>query len=219
MEIDHIFICAAPKAQEAETLKEFGLTEGTANKHAGQGTACRRFFFRNAFIELLYLEDTAESKSELTKPAKLNERLLSRDKKASPFGICFRPTGDSEKQPPFPCWSYTPIYLPANLEINIGNAPVREPMWFFLPFGLRPDEAPIEKQRTFNHSKGLGEITSLHVIIPKIIKYSEPAICASKVKGVKIFQGDEHLLKVGFDYENRGQSYDFRPILPLVFNW
>ena len=49
MEVDHIFICVQSGAPEAETLKKFGLTEGSSNKHPGQGTENRRFFFKNSF--------------------------------------------------------------------------------------------------------------------------------------------------------------------------
>ena len=44
MEFDHLFICVDSPAKEADALIEFGLTEGSANVHPGQGTANRRFF-------------------------------------------------------------------------------------------------------------------------------------------------------------------------------
>jgi hypothetical protein len=68
MEIDHIFICAQPGAPEAEALVRFGLVEGSGNTHPGQGTANRRFFFDNAFIELLWLVNAAEADSATTRP-------------------------------------------------------------------------------------------------------------------------------------------------------
>jgi hypothetical protein len=40
-------------APEAERIAAFGLCEGPSNVHPGQGTANRRFFFRNAMLELL----------------------------------------------------------------------------------------------------------------------------------------------------------------------
>jgi hypothetical protein len=52
IELDHLFVCTAPGAPEAETLVQFGLHEGPSNQHPGQGTACRRFSFANAMIEL-----------------------------------------------------------------------------------------------------------------------------------------------------------------------
>jgi hypothetical protein len=52
VEFDHMFICTQLGAPEADRLVAFGLSEGTPNSHPGQGTACRRFFFRNAMLEL-----------------------------------------------------------------------------------------------------------------------------------------------------------------------
>lgn len=66
MEVDHIFICVQSGAPEAETLKKFGLTEGSSNKHPGQGTQNRRFFFKNSFIELIFLNNPEEASSDLT---------------------------------------------------------------------------------------------------------------------------------------------------------
>ena len=91
IDVDHIFICVRSGAPEAEALKAMGLTEGLPNKHPGQGTANRRFFFHNVFIELLWLDDAAEAQSELTRPTMLYERLAASNDETSPFGICFRP--------------------------------------------------------------------------------------------------------------------------------
>ena len=96
MEFDHLFICVPHAALEAELLTSAGFSEGTANRHPGQGTANRRFFFDNAFIELLFAEDTIELQSPLTKPVRLEERLVSRNPQTSPFGLCFRPTGGAQ---------------------------------------------------------------------------------------------------------------------------
>jgi len=52
IELDHLFICTALVAPEAEKLVQFGLHEGPPNQHPGQGTGCRRFSFASAMIEL-----------------------------------------------------------------------------------------------------------------------------------------------------------------------
>lgn len=51
IELDHLFVCTAPGAPEAEKLVQFGLQEGPPNQHSGQGTACRRFSFVNVLGE------------------------------------------------------------------------------------------------------------------------------------------------------------------------
>jgi hypothetical protein len=58
-EIDHVLVMADLIAPQATILTEFGLTEGPPNVHCGHGTACRRFFFRNAMLELLRVENAA----------------------------------------------------------------------------------------------------------------------------------------------------------------
>ncbi|MGE5154985.1 MAG: hypothetical protein ACM3ST_13340 [Bdellovibrio bacteriovorus] len=59
-------MCVSPGTPAAERLAAFGLTEGAPNRHPGQGTACRRFFFRNAMLELLWMDEPAAVRSEGT---------------------------------------------------------------------------------------------------------------------------------------------------------
>ena len=60
-EIDHIFVLTDTDAPSAGALLRLGLTEGPPNRHAGQGTANRRFFFDNAMLELLWVENVDEA--------------------------------------------------------------------------------------------------------------------------------------------------------------
>jgi hypothetical protein len=90
VELDHFFILTGVGALEADHLLQFGLTEGAPNCHPGQGTACRRFFFRNAFLELIWVMDPVEAQSSLIRRTGLWERWSRRNQGASPFGICLR---------------------------------------------------------------------------------------------------------------------------------
>lgn len=54
-EVDHVFVSASRGAPEARKLIELGLLEGSPNRHPGQGTANRRFFFANAMLELSWV--------------------------------------------------------------------------------------------------------------------------------------------------------------------
>src|ERR1700761_6859505 len=96
IELDHLFVCTDPDAPEAEKLIQFGLREGAPNQHPGQGTACRRFAFANAMIELIWVSDTKEAQSQHTKRTLLWDRWSGRDSIASPFGLCFRPINAPE---------------------------------------------------------------------------------------------------------------------------
>jgi hypothetical protein len=57
LSLHHFFIFTDPLAAIAERIASCGLSEGSSNKHAGQGTANRRFFLQNSTLELLYIEE------------------------------------------------------------------------------------------------------------------------------------------------------------------
>lgn len=206
MELDHVFLRARAGGPEAQALRDAGLAEGSPNTHPGQGTANRRFFFGNAYIELLWIEDEAEVGSDLTRPTQLDERL--RPGAASPFGICFRPSSGSATVP-FPAWDYRPAYLPAGMAIRIGrDVPLAEPMWFYLAQARAP-------QAFAEHAAGLREITSVKVTVPGVPAWSAAARAAMEEGGVVLVEG--HCLEIGFDGEASGRMHDFRPVLPLIF--
>jgi hypothetical protein len=64
IELDHLFVCTAPGAPEAEELVRFGLREEPPNRHPGQGTANRRFAFANTMIEFVALGERCKSSSK-----------------------------------------------------------------------------------------------------------------------------------------------------------
>jgi hypothetical protein len=220
MEFDHAFICVRPGATEAEALREFGLTEGTPNQHPGQGTANRRFFFENGFLELLYLTDSEEVRSAVTNDTKLHERLVRADQGVSPFGICFRPERSVEERPAFDFWRYRPSYLPNEKYVAVSSqGGLEEPMWFFLSFGRRPDEAVPERRQIMKHVCGFREITRISVCVRSIESASEAAQAAKRVRGMEVRVCQKHRLEIGFDNEMQGQEQDFGDSLPLVFRW
>ena len=120
-ELDHLFVFTGVGAPEADRLVSLGMTEGSGNVHRGQGTANRRFFFRNAMLELLWVDDKQEVLSEPIAPTWLWERSQSRRTRASPFGICLRGTDGTGPAPPFETWTYYPPYLPAGMGIPVAR--------------------------------------------------------------------------------------------------
>ena len=125
-EIDHVLIFTSIGAPEAERLIVFGLTEGSPNRHPGQGTANRRFFFDNAMLELLWVENPKEAQSEGIRRLGLWERWSRRDAGACPFGICYRPASEPGIAPPFKSWHYQPPYAPITIAVAIA------PLLFYL---------------------------------------------------------------------------------------
>ncbi|HZS05256.1 MAG TPA: VOC family protein [Blastocatellia bacterium] len=220
-ELDHLFVCTAAGAPEAGRLIEFGLTEGTPNTHPGQGTANRRFFFHNAFLELLWVHNPQEAQSEAIRPLHLWERWSGRGKETCPFGFIFRPAGQEPGGPPFPTWEYRPSYLPEPLSIEVGtNADtLTEPMLFYMAFGRRTDVRLRGQPQPREHSAGGREITRLHFGSPHADELSAELRATVDSGLVSFGAGETYLLEIGFDGESQGRSADFRPALPLVFRW
>lgn len=222
VELDHLFICTSVGAPEAERLIEFGLTEGAANVHPGQGTANRRFFFANAFLELLWVADAAEAQSPAVRRTRLWERWSGRGRGASSFGLCVRVNPAQEGAAPFATWEYRPPYLPVPLMIQMGDnsETVDEPLLFAIAFGRRPDGDEPPRRQPLDHPAGLRSISRVQFSVSR----SPPAApdlltLARHCPGLSVvFDGDDRL-EVGFDNEQQGKSADFRPSLPLVFHW
>lgn len=220
-ELDHLFILTDIGAYEAEHLVSFGLVEGTSNTHPGQGTTNRRFFFHNAMLELLWIHDPEEAKSELIHPTRLWERWENRNHGVCPFGICLRPSLGFDNKVAFSSWAYHPPYLPKTMSIEVGNNSniLTEPWLFQTPFGQRPDKYSAEKSQPLNHGIGFREITRVELISPAVNNLSPELQAVANTKQIKIRGGAEYFVELGFDDELQRQHKDFRPGLPLIISW
>ncbi len=211
-ELDHLFVCTAPGAPEAEELIQFGLHEGPPNQHPGQGTACRRFAFANAMIELLWVSDEREAQSQSARRTLIWERWSGREDSASPFGICLRPVDTQDTGLPFPAWEYRPTYLPGPLVMHIGDVGIEEPMWIYLRFMRRTQR----KNWFIEHPVGIREITGLTLITPVPLRSKvAQRIVDSGILATRT--GATSLLEIEFDGNRRKEHLDFRPHLPFVF--
>jgi hypothetical protein len=212
IEFDHLFVCTAEGAPEAERLIQLGLNEGPPNRHPGQGTANRRFAFSNGMVELLWVSDPREAQNQNTARTMLWERWSGRYDNACPFGICVRPLDFQKTISPFPGWDYRPAYLPDPLFIHVGEAGIDEPMWYYLSYLRRAHR----EQWFIEHPIGIREITRLrlHSPVPIRSRVSEILVEAGIVH---IGMGSTYLLEIEFDHNRKKLRVDFRPDLPVVF--
>ncbi len=216
----NLFVCTAVEAPEAERLITFGLTEGASNKHPGQGTANRRFFFRNAMLELLWVHDAAEAQSDPIRRTQLWERWSGRNSGASPFGICVRPVSAESVDVSFPAWEYRPPYLPDSVVIHVGeDTPITEPMWFYVSFSRRHDSKQAEERQPLKHPIGFQEITGVQLTSPSAQPLSAVAQTVLRSGLISSRCGSEYLIELSFDGNQQGRSTNFRPFLPLMFHW
>ena len=158
MDIDHIFIFTNDNGKIADELVLFGLAEGSSRVHVGQGTTNRKFYFDNFFLEILWVHNEAEIKSDLIKPTGLWQREDFKKNDFSPFGLCIVNTDETERL--FQnAIKYQPVYFPAGLNIDILTNEEKPslPWTFRLPFrGQKKNETePTE------HKCGLKNLTSV----------------------------------------------------------
>ena len=213
LEVDHAFIGCTTGAPEGDALLRLGFLEGSANTHPGQGTANRRFYFENFMLELVWIADPAEVRSERTRRTRLGERIQGKDSQISPFGIIFRATGTPPPPAPFATWAYTPVYLPPGLAIQIAEGTtLYEPELFYLPF-LRRTGASTEPVM---HALPIRRIRGLSVGLRDRNALSAASHCAQEHGLVSYFDAPQPLLEILYEGP-AGTRIDLRPELPLVF--
>ena len=216
--LDHFVLICDPGAPQAGLLIDLGLVEGSANVHHGQGTANRRFFFENAYLELLWVTDVDESRQEPAFRTRLWERWMRRHYGACPFGIALRPDDpvDADQPPPFPTWAYHAPYLPAQVSIGIALAtPLTEPEFLYMNFAT----PPLAKDREpLTHPLGLREITHVRIGLPGTAQ-SQAAKTTAALGITSFADTQDYVAELFFDHAAKGESADLRPELPLVLRW
>ena len=225
--VDHVFVCTSAGAPEGDLPVAAGFTEGPGNVHPGQGTACRRFFFRNAYLELCWVHDETEARSPATAPTRLWERWRSRaDGHTCPFGVGLR--AEDGAAAPFPTWPYQPRYVPPGTVIHVAtnSEALHEPMLFLVPgsparrgvAAASGADAHGEAAPRRAHAIGVEALTRVTLAGPATAP-SAPLAAVVAVPLVERVAAAEHVLSLGFDGEPAGRALDLRPTLPLILRW
>ncbi|BAZ68542.1 hypothetical protein NIES4106_33060 [Fischerella sp. NIES-4106] len=220
LELDHVFVCVDPQAPEAEVLKAFGLQEGRRRTHHGQGTANVCFFFHNAYLELLWLNDTNEIQSPVVQATGLWERCRWKQTQACPFGISLR-TLIPGSQLPFPTWDYYAPFLPQGAAIPIITKKnnLAEPLIFISPATQKPANYQLDKRQPLDHQPPLNEMTAVRVFLPGEQNLSTEVTKLIEEGLINFHLGDRNQLELEFDHGKEGKLYRFDSTLPLVIKW
>ncbi len=149
MDIDHIYLLTKDGGLVADQLVALGLREGSNRVHAGQGTANRKFYFENFFLEVLWIHDEAEVQSERVKPIGLWQRTAHDAERVSRFGLCLENAPETDAMFAEAEW-YQPMYFPEGMQIAYlqHTENLSLPWTFRLPFkserkpGAEPTDHP-----------------------------------------------------------------------------
>ncbi len=158
MELDHLVVFTTADAPEVASLEALGLTPTYRRTHAGQGTANVCFCFENAYLEVLWVTNEAETRSAPVARLQLAARAQWRTAATNPFGIAWRPTTGMEEVPPV--WPCTPPYLPAGAAIAVATASddLSQPLLFSFPGSLPPRDWPPARQGHLQAAGGFGRL-------------------------------------------------------------
>lgn len=97
MHIDHIFIFTNTNGKIADELIAFGLTPNESRIHEGQGTMNRTFSFENFLLEIAWVHNEQELKSDLVKPTGLWQRAEYFKNNYAPFGLIITNNKESDR--------------------------------------------------------------------------------------------------------------------------
>ena len=206
MNIDHIFIFTDDKGKIADDLVDFGLTEGSNRIHIGQGTANRKFYFDNFFLEILWVHNSNEITSDKTKPMGLWQRAEYKTNRFSPFGLCIVNSEGTETI--FNnAFKYQPDYFPQGMEIDIiKNEDQTDLPWTFrLPFKgqKKPESEP---------TKHKNDISILTNAIFEYQSISENTFLENfkNHRQIQFIKSSRHWLNLIFDNGKQRKKQEFK---------
>lgn len=210
--LDHLFVCTSNRTQALEALIAAGLSPGPRRVHKGQGTANDCFYFKNAYLELLWMHDEVEIRSSAVKPLCLWERIHWRQTGACPFGVAFRPM-DGFELGSLEVWPYTAAYLSAGQTIPIlSPRDSAEQTLVFLSMNPLPPSS-------------YGDSGSAHLIHRgHSRRITRVALTRGEGAGANVSasggQGESFTPHMNLELDGGfGEVSDLRPILPLEIRW
>lgn len=233
LEVDHVYLWVTPGAQdEIEALRRIGLVvDEDPTHHAGQGTSAVSVEFRNAYLELIYLDPAIGITAALQEEVQdFRRRAAWRETGASPVGIGFHRQSGAPIDLPIPSRPYRPDWLRNGTTIErlgIGENAVA-PRMFVLPDYLAVEDSAALLVRLetdtvlrtlLRHRIGTTNLTGIRVVLSDSSGLTD-AVQQVDSNGLVDFEvGEAPLLELEFDHGHKGKEADLRPILPLIMTY
>jgi len=228
---DHVWIVVKPGAPERVVLERAGIRVAPiVNRHEGQGTASVMAEFQNAFLELIWPDDSVSIAPGSERAAeKFKNRMLWRTSGWSPIGLVFHYTGSSPSPVPLPIWTIAMPWMGAGSSIEMltprddATSPSLSIHPRNLPVPLDANEQEIRKRDgnvdMLMHALGLKRVTAVRLIEPTSYKPIEAVIWLRDQRVLRFDSGSEWAVELTFDGAPRGLAKDFRPDLPLLIRY
>jgi len=208
MDINHIFIFTGDNGSVADELVSFGLTEGSSRVHKGQGTSNRTFPFNNFYLEIVWVHNENEIKSNLVKPTGLWQRAGFDKNNFLPFGLIFDFSEETDSL--FEnAVRYQPEYFPQGQAFDI----IANELHPGLPWTCR---LPFKKQlntdsRPVRHTNGIDSLTKAtfhyhNSADPGFLRFFE------NEKNIEFIKSDKSCLDLLFDHGKQRLKKQFKTL-------
>lgn len=235
LEIDHVNIWVKNPRIAKEKLEQIGFTgipDSLSQIHKGQGTSGRYFNFLNGYLELIFIYDQNEFEinNKLNKHLDFPERANFEDNGASPFSIALKVKDYNVEKIPFEKVRYHQDWMEGDASIysaKNSKTHLKEPSIFVVYPEIEsdifetiddlkniPDEYAIWRA-FFKHPNGAKKVTHISITSTDINLNTETIQAVNGINNLTVKNGPEHLMKLYFDENIQGKSFDLRPELPL----
>lgn len=187
------------KGTETDELIDFGLTEGSGGTHKGIGTANRRIFFDNFYLEILWVENEMEAKS--VEKIEIWERSDFKNNQYSRFGLCLKNTDETDNVFTNSI-KWKPDFLPENKFVDILTNE-RMPWIFRFPTNRN---SKLDEPR--NHKNGIRKLTKAIFSISEI-DFKSIISEINENSTIEFVQSVDDLLILEFDNGIQGKTKRF----------
>lgn len=232
-EVDHVYLWVTAGAEEeVRALERLGLrVDAELTHHPGQGTSAVSVEFRNAYLELIYVDPAVAVDSALQETVRdFRRRSAWRETGASPVGIGFHWRPGDTKNLAIPSRPYHPDWLREGTTIERLGAeenPVA-PRMFVVPDYLAVEDsaALLERLETdavlaslLRHPIGIDNLTGVRVVLSDSSGVTEVVRALDATGLVRFDVREAPVLELEFDHRRQSATADLRPLLPLVLRY
>jgi hypothetical protein len=228
LEVDHLQIYAGGSLPNISALQGLGLNNvNQIVRRETQGTVSILYFFENAYLEIIAIEDEIAFRQYLAQTRiNLLERSQWRQTGASPFGIGLRPKPNRFDSQMSMVQHRLLTLGDGETKINFSHpnlVAIQEPMCFTIPHNLALtnwlDRKNENHQQLITHPLGIKRLTGVKIKINTHLALTNAVSLLEDNGIITIERGASPLLELTFDDNAKNKVVDARPILPLQLRY
>ncbi len=236
LSVDHFNIWVTDPEKAKKRLMDIGFTavpDSLSEVHHGQGTTGRYFNFLNGYLELIFVNDSAELQENNKANPELDFTARADFGKngASPFSIALKMKDYDPERIPFQKVRYHQSWMKEGVAIYAAKRSkthLNEPSVFVVYPEIVADHfetlADLQKipeeyafwRECFKHPNGAQRVTRINITSTDVDRAAETIQTLNGIDILTVQRGPAHLMELYFDDQVQGQSFDLRPEIPIV---